>query len=67
MIELTDSHSGCRLILAANAIATAVEAGVSSQWHGTKTNIKLWDGSVYGVCEDIETVKRLQERAKVQA
>ena len=47
MIRLTIPHTGgCRThYVAANGIAAVIEAGASSQWHGIRSFVKLFDGS----------------------
>ena len=45
MIKLTDINGHTRYV-AASAIASVTEAGASSQWHGIKSIVKLFDGLV---------------------
>lgn len=45
MIKITD-YKGRTHFVAADAIAKVSEAGASSQWHGIRCIVKLFDGSV---------------------
>lgn len=45
MIELHDANGRARFV-AAEAIASVAEAGNSSQWHGIRSFVKLFDGEV---------------------
>lgn len=50
MIKITDSN-GMANYLAAAAIASVTEAGTSSQWHGIKSYVRLFDGRVLEAVE----------------
>ncbi|MDQ0035890.1 hypothetical protein J2W30_003663 [Variovorax boronicumulans] len=43
MIRVFDSNSN-EVYLAAEAIASVVQAGASSQWHGIRSFVKTFDG-----------------------
>jgi hypothetical protein len=55
MIEVTDC-SGHRHYLAPAAIASVSEAGTSSQWHGIRSYVRLFDGRVIEARETVEKV-----------
>lgn len=55
MIALYDAD-GITHLVAKTAIARITEAEVSSQWHGTKCFVHLFDGSKIGSAEDINTI-----------
>lgn len=56
MIVLYDAD-GRKHLVAKTAIAKITEAQVSSQWHGTKCFVQLFDGSRIGSSEDVETIR----------
>lgn len=66
MIELTTQTSSGhhRHLLHPDAIATITEASASSQWHGTRAFIKLFDGSKLEVSETIDHIHKLLEKQK---
>ena len=45
MIELTNS-SGVKTFVAPTNIASITEACASSQWHGTRSIVRMFDGQV---------------------
>jgi len=47
-----------------DAIAKVTQASTSSQWHGIRAIIKLFDGSTLEVSESLEEVLALIEKAK---
>ena len=66
MIELTTQTSSGyhRHLLHPDAIATITEAGASSQWHGTRAFIKLFDGTKLEVSETIDHINKLLGESK---
>lgn len=60
MIEVRDFQGKVALVNP-SAIATVVEAGVSSKWHGISSVVKLFNGSVI---ESSESVQEIQEKLK---
>lgn len=63
MIELRDPN-GARHIVSAAAIARIVEAGPSSQWHGIRSVVHLFDGKVIEVQEECALIRRLIEEQR---
>lgn len=55
MIELTDINGHTHYIAADN-ICRVTEAGVSSQWHGVRSYVKLFDGATVECQQDAKTV-----------
>ncbi len=68
MIELTtQSSSGSRrYLLHPDAIAMITEASVSSQWHGIRAFVKLFDGKTLEVSETIDHISKLLEKKSEQ-
>jgi len=50
MIELT-TNTGTNQYVSKNAIAQITVAGVNSQWHGIRSYVKMFDGTVID-CRD---------------
>lgn len=59
MIRITDSRTVH--YVAPDNIARLTEAATSSQWHGIRTIVKLFDGSTIEAQEPIETIRKLVE------
>ncbi|MBB1599940.1 hypothetical protein [Variovorax sp. UMC13] len=57
MIRIT-SHTGTTHYVAPAAIAEIVEAGASSQWHGIRSVVRLFDGRVIEASETAEQIAR---------
>jgi len=57
MIELNDSY-GRKVFLAPSAIAEILEAGASSQWHGTRAYVRTFDGRTIEVKETAQEIAR---------
>lgn len=57
MIAITD-HRGMKQLVSLQAIATVKEAGASSQWHGIRSIVKLFDGSIIESSESITDLQR---------
>jgi len=55
MIKLT-TPTGTTRYVAPTAIACITEAGASSQWHGIKSYLKLFDGTTIECSETAEQV-----------
>lgn len=55
MIKITD-YKGCVHFVARDAIAKLSEAGVSSQWHGIRCIVKLFDGSVIEAGDAVDRI-----------
>lgn len=53
MITLT-THRGETLYIAAAAIASVKETGASSQWHGIRSIVKEFDGTIHE-CQETAT------------
>lgn len=51
-----EAHDGHRQYVSAGAIARIVQAGASSQWHGIRSLVHLFDG---GVIESRNTADEL--------
>lgn len=66
MIELRDLH-GHRRFVAADAIASITEAGASSQWHGIKCIVKLFDGSVIECGDECAKVAEMVRNERAAA
>ena len=60
MIQITDIN-GCKRYLHKDAIATITEAGTSSQWHGIRAIVKLFDKSIIESQESAEHIAALLE------
>lgn len=60
MIEI-HAFSGATHYLAAAAIARVEQACPSSQWHGIKSVVHLFDGKVIECCQTAAEVRRLVE------
>lgn len=64
MIEVTD-YGGHRHYLAPAAIASVSEAGVSSQWHGIRSHVRMFDGRTIEARETVgEITARLAKEAE---
>jgi len=61
MIELT-LVDGRRKYVAPSAIASVTETGASSQWHGIRAVVKLFDGTSVEVCDSAHEVMRAIQR-----
>lgn len=61
MIELT-LFDGRRQYVAPSAIASVAETGASSQWHGVRAVVKLFDGTVIEVRDSAQEVMRSIQR-----
>jgi hypothetical protein len=57
VIELVDSN-GRSVFVAPSAIACVTEAGASSQWHGIRCFVRLFDGRVV---EATQTAREVSE------
>lgn len=57
MIKLTD-YNGRDHYLAPAAIARVTEAGVSSQWHGIRSIVRMFDGETVEVRETPDEIAR---------
>ena len=67
MIEL-DTEDGKKLYLAYNAISEVIEANTSSQWHGIKSYVKIFNGKTYGVSNTCsEIAKKVREHTPINA
>lgn len=55
MIKIQDTN-GQTHYLAAAAIASIAEAGTSSQWHGTRAIVRLFDGCVIEARDTAEEI-----------
>ncbi len=66
MIELRDIH-GRRRYVAADAVASITETGASSQWHGIKCIVKLFDGSVIECGDECAAVAAAVQRERAAA
>ena len=55
MIEVTNIN-GQRHFLARKAVARVIEASPSSQWHGIKAFVKLFDGGTLEVRESAQMI-----------
>lgn len=53
---ITTLTDGKKVLLAKTAIVSITEAGTSSQWHGTKSFIKLINGETISCDESIENL-----------
>lgn len=62
MISITN-YRGERVLLAPSAIATVTQASPSSQWHGIRAYIKLFDGKVIESGDTIEHIQALLDKA----
>lgn len=60
MFKLTDG-SGRNVYVAANNVARINEACASSQWHGIKSVVHLFDGGTIDCQQDAATVASLVE------
>lgn len=61
MIRLTSSRGSgdwCACHVASPAIAAVIEAGPSSQWHGIRSYVKLFDGSTIEANESAAEIAR---------
>lgn len=64
MIEVTDC-SGHRHYLAPAAIASISEAGVSSQWHGIRSYVRMFDGRTIEARDTVDEITaRLAKEAE---
>ncbi len=61
MIRLTTQTSSGYIThhVAASAIAKVTEAGTSSQWHGIRSYVKLFDGEVLECSETIDHIMKM--------
>lgn len=59
MIRIS-TNSGAHYV-AANNIARLTEASASSQWHGIRTIVRLYDGATMEAQERIEDLRKLVE------
>ena len=57
MIKLT-TPTGTTRYVAPTAIASIAEAGAGSQWHGIKSYVKLFDGTVIECRETAEEIAK---------
>jgi hypothetical protein len=55
MLQLTDIN-GATHYIAADNICRITEAGLSSQWHGIKSIVRLFDGATIECQQDAKTV-----------
>ena len=55
MLELTDINGRAHYIAADN-ICRITDAGASSQWHGIRSFVKLFDGTTLECQQDAKTV-----------
>lgn len=62
MIELTD-REGRSTFVAPSAIASVAEAGVSSQWHGTRSYVRLFDGRVIEASQTAHAISEAVSKA----
>jgi hypothetical protein len=60
MIDLTTPTSSGYITHSVNpaAIARITEAATSSQWHGIRSYVKLFDGQTLEVSEPLEQIKK---------
>lgn len=58
MIEIL-CYNGQKQLVNPAAIARVIEAGASSQWHGIKCFVKLFDGTSI---ECVETLQQVQDK-----
>lgn len=64
MIEVTDC-GGHRHYLAPAAIASVSEAGVSSQWHGIRSHVRMFDGRTIEARDTVDEIAaRLAKEAE---
>jgi hypothetical protein len=64
MIEVTDC-SGHRHYLAPAAIASVSEAGTSSQWHGIRSRVRMFDGRTIEARDTVDEIAaRLAKEAE---
>ncbi len=63
MIKVTDIDGRARYV-AAEAVASVSEAGSSSQWHGIRAIVKLFDGAVIEAREEAGQLAAAVERAR---
>jgi uncharacterized protein YlzI (FlbEa/FlbD family) len=63
MIQLT-TPEGRRAFVSPQAIASVCEAGVSSQWHGTRAIVRMVDGRVIEVSESAAEVSEMVDANK---
>lgn len=61
MIRVADIN-GQTHYLAASAIARVTEAGASSQWHGIRAYVKLFDGTTIEAQETADDIRARVER-----
>lgn len=61
MIKLTSQTSSGYIshLVAPSAIACITEASTSSQWHGIRAYVKLFDGKVIEVCETMDHIEAM--------
>lgn len=60
MIELTQNNNDrAKVFLSVRAIAQVTEAGAASQWHGTRSYVKTFDGKTIEVCESASEISAL--------
>lgn len=58
MIEVSDTY-GKKIFLAQDAVSEVLEAAASSQWHGTKSYIRTFDGRTIGVRESASEIAEM--------
>lgn len=66
MIELRDIH-GRRRYVAADAVASITETGPSSQWHGIKCIVTLFDGSAIECGDECAKVAEMVRNERAAA
>lgn len=64
MIEITD-YKGLKHYVAPSAIAQISEASASSQWHGIRCYVKLFDGTVIESGDTADRIVAATEKEKL--
>jgi len=63
VIKITDFEMRCHYV-AADAVAHISTAGTSSQWHGIRSIVKLFDGTVIEARDEAGQLAAAVDRAK---
>lgn len=66
MIELV-TYDGHTMFVAPSAIASVTEAGTSSQWHGIRSIVRLFDGKAIEASQTAQWVVEQIRRAAAPA